>query len=188
MMKVVLFDYFGVLSSNSYWQFVSENVENEEHFAELADQVNTGEINWDEFIEVVARDSLHRPEAVRAMYKSEQIDPRVVKIVNAVSKHQQTGLLTNAHHDFIEPILDKTGLSHLFNYVFVSSKIGFIKPSPQIFEHVIAACECDPEDILFIDDSPSNTAGAERSGLATILFTDPAQLERELKEQGVQFA
>ena len=75
---------------------------------------------------------------------------------------------TNAEHwDHItENILDLS----LFSHVFVSHHSGMIKDSRAIFDHVIDEIDFAPEQLLFIDDTLSNTIHATASGLATHHF------------------
>jgi FMN phosphatase YigB (HAD superfamily) len=75
---------------------------------------------------------------------------------------------TNAEHwDHItENILDL----NLFSHVFVSHQSGMIKDSRAIFDHVIEEIAFAPEQLLFIDDTLSNTIHATACGMATHHF------------------
>lgn len=53
-----------------------------------------------------------------------------------------------------------------FEHIFVSSEIGLRKPDESAFAHVCSQIEHDPNDVLFLDDTAENVAGARRSGLA----------------------
>jgi FMN phosphatase YigB (HAD superfamily) len=75
---------------------------------------------------------------------------------------------TNAEHwDHItENILDL----NLFSHVFVSHHSGMIKDSRAIFDHVIKEIAFAPEQLLFIDDTLSNTIHATACGITSHHF------------------
>lgn len=75
---------------------------------------------------------------------------------------------TNAMHwDHItDNILDLS----LFNHVFVSHRSGMMKDSRAIFDHVIEEINFEPAQLLFIDDTLSNTTHSIDSGMAAHHF------------------
>jgi HAD superfamily hydrolase (TIGR01509 family) len=54
---------------------------------------------------------------------------------------------------------------------FVSSRIGYQKPDPRFFKHVLATLGQRPEEILFVDDCAEYIDAAASLGIATIHFT-----------------
>lgn len=73
----------------------------------------------------------------------------------------------------------------LFEHIVLSGEYGCIKPDPAIYRAALVCYGQDPADLLFIDDSPRNIAGAERIGLPAIQFTGAGALRRDLIERGV---
>jgi len=71
-----------------------------------------------------------------------------------------------------------------FEDVVVSGVEGLVKPDPAIYRLLMARNGLDPEDCVFIDDSPVNVDGARAVGMQAIRFTDPGALERALREYG----
>lgn len=61
---------------------------------------------------------------------------------------------------------------------------GVLKPAPQAFLLACERLESEPEDVLFVDDQPSNVAGAAAVGMRTVWFdvTDPGSSTREIQE------
>ena len=62
------------------------------------------------------------------------------------------------------------GLSDILpdSHVFISEAIGFEKPAPEIYGHVIAKLGISPENILMVGDSPSaDITGAHKAGMKT---------------------
>jgi len=77
--------------------------------------------------------------------------------------------------------LDVTGLRDYFPIKIYSQEVGAMKPSPVIFQHAMEKAGSQPEEIVFIGDSPEDDiAGAKAVGWRAILF-DP----HETHEDGV---
>lgn len=60
-------------------------------------------------------------------------------------------------------------LSHFEGLVF-SGPLGIVKPSREIFLHLLETYGLQPEETLFIDDSAKNVAGAQAVGIHGYLF------------------
>lgn len=69
--------------------------------------------------------------------------------------------------------------------VVVSGEVGLTKPDPAIFRLTCARFGCEPQDLLFVDDSPRNIESARSLGFDVHLFTDPAELRPALKRRGL---
>src|SRR5581483_11274539 len=98
MIKAVIFDFFGVICSDEYWHFVKADRNGMSNFHELANSVNLGELTWQDFIHIVAKETGRSPAVVRQLYESEHIHPGVLAYVAQLHTKYKTGLLTNAHH------------------------------------------------------------------------------------------
>ena len=83
--------------------------------------------------------------------------------------------------DTLGSVFDADQREQLFDSVVISSDIGMIKPSRDIYEFALEQLGTEPEDTILIDDRPANTEGAEVVGMKTILYTSNSQFERELK-------
>ncbi len=60
------------------------------------------------------------------------------------------------------------------------------KPNVNIFEQVIKENNLNPEETLFIDDSPQHIAGAKKAGLHTLLMDrHPKDLHEFLKKHQI---
>jgi putative hydrolase of the HAD superfamily len=89
-------------------------------------------------------------------------------------------LLSNAGRDFGSYFRHGT-LGDLFEQVFVSGELGTVKPSADIFEHVMAELGVTPEQTVFIDNKAENVEGAEALGIAGHVYTSAADLRAYLQ-------
>ena len=73
-----------------------------------------------------------------------------------------------------------------FRQVVVSGEIKLVKPDPKIFHYTLSRMGgALPDEVLFIDDSPTNVATADALGFRTHLFRGAAGLERALILEGL---
>lgn len=182
MIKAIIFDFFGVLCSDQYWRYVKADRQADSAFREYADEVNLGEITWKSFVEKIAKMTKTSVEEVNRMYESESIDPRVAGLIDHLHRTYKTALLTNAHHDFIDGLLEQNHLSQLFDEVIISSRLGVVKPDPRIFELALERLDARPRETIYIDDLERHVGSAQELGIHAILYQDFHQAKGELEK------
>lgn len=80
--------------------------------------------------------------------------------------------------------LSKLNLNDQFFKIFNSADIGFCKPNPKIFHHVVEKLNCKPSEILFIDDSLSHVQAAKELGMKVCHYNSLGDLEKTRKDIG----
>lgn len=116
------------------------------------------------------------------------VPPGIHDVLLKVKQKYRTFLLSNnneTHYNYILDYLKKEfGMddnSGLFEKAYYSQQMFLRKPNVEIFEQVIKENGLDPEETLFIDDSPQHIEGAKLAGLHTLLMTrHPRELEQVL--------
>ena len=69
--------------------------------------------------------------------------------------------------------------------IVVSGEVGLMKPDPRIFALTAERAGLAPAELLFVDDSATNTAAAAACGWDVHRFDDPAALAPALKGRGL---
>lgn len=72
-----------------------------------------------------------------------------------------------------------------FDQHFLSGPMGCIKPEPDIYQQVEAACDLPPDRLLFTDDRLENIQAAEARGWQTHHFCSPDGWAQALVNQGL---
>lgn len=72
-----------------------------------------------------------------------------------------------------------------FDDIVLSGEVGVAKPDPAIYRLVCERNGIEVDEAVFLDDSPTNVAGAHAVGMAAFLFTDAAQARDDLASLGV---
>ena len=87
-------------------------------------------------------------------------------------------LLSNISIGFSEKWRSVPALASLlspFDGLVFSGPLGIVKPNPEIFRYLTGKYGLDPSEMVFIDDSWKNIAGAEAVGIRGILFDGNAE-------------
>jgi putative hydrolase of the HAD superfamily len=84
-------------------------------------------------------------------------------------------VVSNIDEDYLEPMLERSGLASLVDARTSSEEAGSCKPDPAIFRHALAKGGLRPGEALFVGDSPeADVFGARRVGMTTVLIRDPS--------------
>ena len=102
----------------------------------------------------------------------------------------QTALLSNTNELHIGEINRRlatqyglqNGIADCLDRVFYSQEVGLRKPGDAIFQHALREMNWQPEDVLFIEDSPQHVATARRLGLRVLHLAPPLTLTSALPE------
>jgi len=83
------------------------------------------------------------------------------------------GLLTNfTHGPAAREIINRLGLTPFFDVVLISGELGYRKPHPLVFRHLIEHLGVEKDQILYVGDDPEpDISGAQKAGLQPVLTT-----------------
>lgn len=72
-----------------------------------------------------------------------------------------------------------------FDDIVLSGEVGVAKPDPAIYRLVCERSGIEPADAVFLDDAPTNVAGAHAVGMSAFLFTTADQARADLRSVGI---
>ena len=109
------------------------------------------------------------------------VPPRNLEVLRSLRAHgYRLCLLSNTNPFMLDHVctaaFDGHGgsLDDYFDRLYVSCAMRMMKPAPEVFHHVLVSEGATADEVLFIDDSASNTSAAAAIGLRT-LTTEGAQ-------------
>ncbi|WP_235736255.1 HAD family hydrolase [Nocardioides alcanivorans] len=130
-----------------------------------------------DFLPVLA-DALRRrgitadPEQVHADVWG-RIEPHV-GLLSWVGELRDAGaevhLASNQHPERAALMRHRLGYGELFDTCFFSCELGAAKPSEEFFEKVLDALRATPQEVVFVDDSTTNTRAARGIGMRAITW------------------
>lgn len=203
MIKAVLFDFGGVLTTSPFDAMASYEAEHDlpPGFIRSVNATNgdanawarleRGEVSIGAFSDLFAEESAalgHEVpgEAVLACFFSGRLRPEMLEASRRCSRALKTGLLTNNFAAAGDTVLTTEGefgavLEH-FDVVIESSRIGVRKPEVRFYELACEQLAVEPSEAVFLDDLGVNLKPARSMGMTTIKVVDPAAAITELEQ------
>ncbi len=140
----------------------------------------SGRIDFDtfahDFIEEFALES--SPEQVQHEFLEfiQAPMPGWDKILRQLQQQYHLSLLSNTNSAHYERLRDRYDFYAPFEQVFLSHKIGLMKPDPAIFHHVLTTLNITPYTAAFFDDSARNVEVAQSVGINAYQVHSPQEL------------
>ena len=194
MIDVVLFDLDGVVRQfdpsivagiESRHSIAPGTIERVAFGSPLLDQVTTGQISRRDWIHQVGLAIDHLGAAAEWGSQPSYVDRAVLGVVDDLrAVGLRTAILTNGT-DTIAAETAELGLDGHFDAIFTSGAIGYAKPDPRVFRHVLDRMGAVPGEVFFTDDSPRKLAGASALGMITHRFTCATCLRTALRDSGI---
>ncbi len=152
------------------------------------DRLDAGTITDEEVMEgVMSRIPERHHESARAVYENwfrhlPEIPGMRELLLSLKAEGRQLYLCSNISKGFAAHA-DEIPILSFFDGCVFSGPIGLVKPSREIFDHLLDKYGLDPAECVFVDDREDNIAGAEAAGIRGILFDgDTDALRRKLAE------
>jgi putative hydrolase of the HAD superfamily len=113
-------------------------------------------------------------------------DEEICALIPALKKNYRLVLGSNTNelhaNQFCKQFAETLG--H-FDALVLSHEARCRKPQAAFYERCVKEAGCRAAECIFIDDLPANIAGARACGLEGIVFTNAAELRKELSALGV---
>ncbi|MGC4154413.1 MAG: HAD-IA family hydrolase [Propionicimonas sp.] len=97
--------------------------------------------------------------------------PSMLRLVDRVrAAGVITAMGTNQNPARGRYMLENLPYAEHFDALFHSWQIGYAKPDPAFYTHIVEALGIEPEEAVFVDDMAQNVAGARAAGLRGVHF------------------
>jgi putative hydrolase of the HAD superfamily len=115
------------------------------------------------------------------------LNPAVLELMDDVrAAGLKRAILSNMPLDFLVLARRRFPVFTSCDAAIFSCEVGSIKPETLIYEKLIAALACGPEEIVFFDDMLPNVEKARELGIRAFLWEDAQSARRTLREAGVK--
>lgn len=176
-MKYFVFDLGGVLSvpmvSKKLYEQIKWKVSYEEFLdkfnnSEESIKVHKGEISTKEFFEYLKKymdDNITLEEFKNIYVNNNKFFNDTIEIIKKLKNlSYKVYLLSNLKEIDYEKFIKHFDIS-IFDELFLSFKLGMLKPNDDIYQYVINKLNTKPENIYFFDDNKENVEGAIKNGI-----------------------
>jgi HAD superfamily hydrolase (TIGR01509 family) len=184
MIKAIIFDCFGVLTTEGWQEFKETYFSDPDKLSEanklnyLADQ---GKINHEELLPLIAdiaqipvsqaREEIddYRPNRLLLNYIKKELRPKY-----------KIGMLSNVSDDWIVKMFTPEQVK-MFDTLALSFNIGYAKPERGAYEYVADKLDVELNECVFIDDRIHFVDAAEEYGMRSIEYKNFSQMKKELE-------
>ncbi len=98
-------------------------------------------------------------------------EPYLKPLLTELKKNYRTGIATNRSNT-MEMILDDFTLTEYFEIVVTTLNVENPKPYPDQLIKIIKYFDIEPEELLFIGDSPTDEMAAQNAGVPLIAYNN----------------
>lgn len=183
MIKAIIFDCFGVLTTDSWLPFKAKYFGHDpslmEQATNLNKQTNAGLISYNDFLQAVA--ALAGTTASEAHLDIANNIPNkpLFKYIKELKDGYKIGMLSNAADNWLE-VLFSPSEAAVFDVVALSYEMGFVKPDPRAYRVVVERLGVSLDECVFIDDQERQCVGAREVGMHAITYRDVDQVQADL--------
>ena len=185
MVKAIIFDCFGVLTTDIWLAFCDKLPPGADltTASELNRAFDRGLITENEFIEGVREATGSAPPMLEALQAGEIVkNEALLAMIAQLKTDFSIGLLSNISSDWVtrEFLTPKEQL--LFDTMVLSYEVGMTKPDPRIYMLTCERLRVTPAETLMVDDRLLYVEAAREQGLSGIVYEDMHSFTSQLNE------
>jgi HAD superfamily hydrolase (TIGR01509 family) len=185
MTKAIIFDCFGVLTTEGWLPFKAKHFGHDKELnrqaSDLNKQANSGLISFEELVAAVAKlAKIPRSDAVKA-FDVNVANEQLLHYIAGLKRHYKIGMLSNAAANWLDKLFTPDQV-RLFDVVTLSYEAGFLKPHPVAYNTIAEKLEAEPDECIFIDDQERHCVGAREAGMRAIRYEDFDQFKADLEK------
>ncbi len=213
--KHFIFDFGGVLIEKAFvLKNVLDMIESDLNISIPRDEnsymrkikrgLSSGRIDTQEFLQLIFEkyyypfqefDGVLPPIKVNIEYYTElwfdlysqvtNISSKMAEIIERLHQADYTVSLMSNTHDVHAKSNYLKGFYDIFDNVFLSNEIGFIKPDLDKYKYVLNKLDTKPKKCVFIDDKIRNLVPARELGFIVIRFESFDKFKEQINELGI---
>lgn len=185
MVKAILFDCFGVLTSDGWIPFKRRHFAHDpqlnQQATDLNKQANAGFIDAAAFIKGIAELADVPQQQVRRVLENNVADEDLFEYIRTTLRpHYKLGMLSNAGANMLGDLFTSRQID-MFDEIALSFETGHVKPEQQAYEQLAGRLGVEPGECIFVDDQERHCAGAEAAGMRAIVYKDFEQFKAQLE-------
>ena len=192
MIKVIAFDYAGVVTPGPMTQWAENNQVKDQSkwdaYLENAHKWDRGEMTVDQVYEILfGITGIPAGQIWEEFYAKAVLRENVVEIIKRLKKNYKIFLFSNFISEPLRKLIKHHQIDKYFDGVIISSEHKMQKPHFEFFDLLVKRAGVKKDEIIFIDDSIKNVEGAKEYGIKSILFTNAKNLSENLRTVGLSF-
>ena len=186
MIKAIIFDCFGVLYVDPGLYFYEKEVENFESLKQdlfdIDKQCDRGLIDEVEHDQAIAELTGLDYDFIHANIRGEHtLNDELLQYSQRLRPKYRIGMLSNVGRGGMRSFFSDEQCQRYFDAVILSSDVGVVKPSPEIFSITADRLGVKVEECIMIDDRQDNVEGARAAGMNAVLYGTNKQCAEDVE-------
>lgn len=185
MIKAIIFDCFGVLTTDSWKRFIENLPKNMDvtTIHKLSQQLDSGTLGQEDFETSVAKITGIEPADIKTAISGETAkNLALLDYIRTLKPKFKIGLLSNIYNDWVRQTFLTTDEQKMFDDMVLSFEVGMTKPDPAIFRLACKRLGTMPKETVLVDDIRSYCEAAREVGMSAVVYSDFDQLKTELNQ------
>ncbi len=183
MIKAIIFDCFGVLTTD-VWLAFCENLPptaDVQRARELNRAFDAGILTHDEFFDQVEEATGKRPPDIDQMTNRELIkNEELIAYIRELHGTYKLGILSNISTNWITREFLTPDEQTLFDEIILSYEVRLLKPDYRIYELACERLGVELHEAVMIDDRADFADAARQARMHGVTYTDVASLKADL--------
>lgn len=185
MIKAIIFDCYGVLTTDAWLAFKKRHFRHDAELAKKASELNhqagSGAITYDQFVDELSKMSGVPTEEVKQEINQNVADDELFEYIASLKPKYKIGMLSNAAANRLERLFEPAQVG-LFDEIILSYEVGIIKPAELAYNLIAKKLGVDSRECVFVDDQEKHCVGAHQAGMKPILYKDFPSFKKELEK------
>jgi FMN phosphatase YigB (HAD superfamily) len=186
VIKAIIFDCFGVLTTEGFRSFCTKFLAGEPGNVAKAqdamDQLNIGLISVDDFTKTLSELSGESVAVVGEHLEKNTPNRDLFDYIRWTLKPQfKIGMLSNAGADWLAEMFESKDMD-MFDDKVLSFSVRMTKPDPEIYKLAAERLGVEPSECVFVDDIHSYCEGARAVGMGAVWYQDFKSMKTDLKK------
>ncbi len=184
MIKAIIFDCFGVLTTDTWKEFVATLPESKRQEARALNRAYGGAyLSTSEFRQAIHKLTGKLPKDLDGMRRQEtSINTELLKLIAGLKQSYKIGLLSNIASNWIRDSFLTASEQNLFDDFIFSYEVRMTKPDPRIFALAAGRLNVPVEACVLVDDVEYYGEVARQLGMKFVLYRDFQQAKADLQK------
>lgn len=181
MIQAIIFDCFGVLTTDTWNQFLG-SLPRDVDLSALRDVRKSydagfiGKQDYEQQIRELTGHDYAETEADEEMHKNTQL----LAYIATLKEQYKIGLLSNIGSNWVRDSFLTPKEQALFDAMVFSYEVNANKPSARMYEAILEKLAVTPEQAIMVDDVQAFCEAAESLGMKSITYHDFHQCQQDL--------
>lgn len=185
MIKAIVFDCFGVLTTEGWFALLKKYFvyapDKLRQAQDLLKQFDRGSITHTMFIQQLSDLAKIKPEQVsKYVYNNVANEELFDYIAQKLKPRYKIGMLSNAGGDWLNELFTPRQAA-LFDAVVLSYQTSYMKPEPEIYQLICEKLGVKSHETVFVDDVERHVSGGAAIGMHAVWYKNFSQMQKELE-------